>query len=191
MLCNSSIQMKSDQKEIKRVQKVSLARTAGIQDNTFIISNTSMRFGVMDVPSLLPSHSYDRSQARFWTAYIDDKLFPVMNELSAATKEEEVKAVVSKMLEGLILLDGAFVMCSKGKAYFNGDSIGYLDIALGCELGCLKVIDGMTDMKLLDETKVPNIVGWAEKFCQDPAVKDVISGVDRLWEFYKLYLARK
>ncbi|KAF6158701.1 hypothetical protein GIB67_040215 [Kingdonia uniflora] len=63
--------------------------------------------------------------------------------------------------------------CSKGKAFFGGDSIGYLDIALGSFLGWIRVmeLDGLT---ILDAEKTPGLVGWAEKFCADSAVKEVM-----------------
>ncbi|KAL0358010.1 UNVERIFIED_CONTAM: Glutathione S-transferase U17 [Sesamum calycinum] len=58
--------------------------------------------------------------------------FPLFQLLRDAQGEER-RAVVQKISEGLSLLEGAFVDCSKGKEFFGGDNVGYLDIALaGC-----------------------------------------------------------
>ncbi|KAJ0982795.1 hypothetical protein J5N97_011050 [Dioscorea zingiberensis] len=74
---------------------------------------------------------------------------------------------------------------SKGKRWFNGERIGYLDIALGCHLGWLKVVEKLEKMKLLDEGKNPNLFAWAEGFCSDDAVKKVMPENEKLVEYAK------
>jgi len=44
----------------------------------------------------------------------------------------------------------------------------------------------MTDVKLWDETKTPNLVQWGEKFLSDDAAKDVIPGAEELVEFVNM-----
>ncbi|ONI30655.1 hypothetical protein PRUPE_1G264800 [Prunus persica] len=58
---------------------------------------------------------------------------------------------------GPVLLEEAFEKTSKGKDFFSGDKIGYLDIAFGCFLGWLRVTEKMNGVKLLDETKTPGL----------------------------------
>ncbi|CAL5396207.1 unnamed protein product [Camellia sinensis] len=141
-------------------------------------------------PSILPSDPYDRALARFWAAYIDDKWFPSLSGIAKAQGEEAKKAAIDQVIEGLVLLEDAFVKCSKGKSFFGGDHIGYLDIAFGCFLGWLRAIEKMNNMKFLDEAKMPNLVKWAEKFCSDFAVKDVMPETDKLAEFAKVLMAK-
>ncbi|GAA0153652.1 transferase [Lithospermum erythrorhizon] len=95
------------------------------------------------------------------------------------------------MVEGFLLMEEAFVKCSKGKPFFGGESIGYLDIAFGCGLLWFNVVERMTKLKVLDETKMPNLVVWANKFCQHPAVKDVLPDVDKLMEFYRKMMPKE
>lgn len=103
------------------------------------------------------------------------------------THEEEAKlAAIERMVEGLALLEEAFEKCSKGKSFFGGDSIGYLDIAFGCFLGWLRATEKIADVKFLDEAKTPGLVGWAERFCSDDAVKDVMPKTDMLVEIAKI-----
>ncbi|GAB4839912.1 Glutathione S-transferase U17 [Ancistrocladus abbreviatus] len=141
-------------------------------------------------PSILPSDPYDRATARFWAAYLDEKWFPAMKGIAVVQAEEAKAAATEQVTEGLALLEEAFVKCSKGKPFFGGDQIGYLDIAFGCFLGWLKVTQNITNLKLLDEAKVPNLVAWAERFCAHPAVEDVMPETEKLMEFGKVIVAR-
>ncbi|KAK3223144.1 hypothetical protein Dsin_010169 [Dipteronia sinensis] len=136
-------------------------------------------------PSILPSDPYDRATAKFWAAFVDDKFFPSMKESNIGVGEEAKKAGLDQMVDVLALLEDAYVKCSKGKPFFGGNQIGYLDIALGCFLGWLRVSEKSLQMKLLDEAKTPGLVNWAESFCAHPAVKDVMPQTDQLIEVSK------
>ncbi|GFZ21486.1 glutathione S-transferase TAU 16 [Actinidia rufa] len=114
--------------------------------------------GMASGPSILPSNPYDRAIARFWGAYIDNKCLPSLEALMMA-QEDAVKA----------------------RACLVGTKLGYLDIALGGFLGRFKAVVELCDVKLLDEAKTPGLVGWAERFCSDAAVKDVIPKTDELF----------
>ncbi|KAH0675213.1 hypothetical protein KY285_023014 [Solanum tuberosum] len=142
-------------------------------------------------PSILPSDPYDRAIARFWAAYIDEKWYPLVAEYRNAKGKEAKAAVVEKMSEGNLLLEEAFMKISKGKSYFGGDSIGYVDIVLGSLLGWVKVIEIMDEMKILDETKTPSLAEWAERFCSDNVVKDIIPQPEKLVGIYRKYLEVK
>ncbi|KAJ6356142.1 hypothetical protein OIU78_004281 [Salix suchowensis] len=58
-----------------------------------------------------------------------------MRNIATAKDEEARKAMIDQVGEGLALLEGAFSKCSKGKGFFGGDQIGYLDIAFGSYFG--------------------------------------------------------
>ncbi|KAL6983447.1 Glutathione S-transferase U17 [Sarracenia purpurea var. burkii] len=141
-------------------------------------------------PSILPSNLYDRAIERFWGAYIDEKWFPLLRELRAAKGEEEKLAAVNQTVEGLVLLEEVFAKTSKGKDFFGGDHIGYLDIALGSFLGWLKATEKLADVKLIDETKIPGLVRWVERFCSAAEVKDVIPKTEELLEIAKKFLLK-
>ncbi|CAN6727296.1 unnamed protein product [Malus baccata var. baccata] len=141
-------------------------------------------------PSILPSDPLDRATARFWAAYVDEKWLPSMRGVAAAEGDEAKKAAVEQVAEGLAQMEEAFQKTSKGKDFFSGDKIGYLDIAFGCFLGWLRVTEKMNGVKLLDEAKIPGLAKWAEKFSADPAVKDVMPETDKLAEVTKILKAR-
>ncbi|GMP94188.1 hypothetical protein CsSME_00043730 [Camellia sinensis var. sinensis] len=139
-------------------------------------------------PSILPFDPYDRAIAWFWAAYIDDKWYPSLKQIRMSKGEEKKLAAVEAVKEGLALLEDAFVKCSKGKSFFGGDSIGYLDIAFGCFLGWLKAIEKLANLKLLDKTTTPHLVVWAERFCADGVVKDIMPKTEMLVEIAKILL---
>lgn len=95
-----------------------------------------------------------------------------------------------QVFKGLALLEDAFDKCSQGKAFFEGEKIGYIDIALGSLLGWLKAAGKMNNVKLLDDAKTPKLVGWAERFCSHGAVKEIMTEADKLVEFAKILQAK-
>ncbi|CAN4124355.1 unnamed protein product [Withania somnifera] len=141
--------------------------------------------------SILPSDPYDRAIARFWSAYIDEKWCPLFVEFRNAEGKEAKTAVLEKMCEGNLLLEEAFIKISKGKSFFGGERIGYLDIVLGSLLGWIKAHEIMDEMKILDETKLPSLAGWHERFRSDKVVKDIIPQPEKLVEIYGKYQEMK
>ncbi|KAK9001081.1 hypothetical protein V6N11_082873 [Hibiscus sabdariffa] len=129
-------------------------------------------------PSILPSDPYERA----W--------FPAVKSIGVAKGEEAKKAAVAQVEEGLALMEEAFGNCSKEKAFFGGDEIGYLDIAFGSFLGWLRVTERFNEMKLLDQGKTPRLADWADRFTSHAAVKDVMPDTDKLAEFGKMVIAK-
>ncbi|XP_058193338.1 glutathione S-transferase U18-like [Rhododendron vialii] len=136
-----------------------------------------------DGPSILPSDPHDRAMAQFWAAYVDDKWWPTLNSLRNAEGEEAKVAAIEQFMEALMPLEDALAKCGKGKDFFGGDTIGYVDIALGSFLGWLRAVEKMADVKLLDETKTPGLFGWAERFVSNANAKDVIPEADKIVKF--------
>ncbi|KAH0866488.1 hypothetical protein HID58_083699 [Brassica napus] len=77
----------------------------------------------------------------------------------------------------------AYVDDKQWEAVLQRDHIGYLDIALGSFLGWWRVVELDANHKLLDETKTPSLFKWAERFCNDPAVKPLMPDTAKLAEF--------
>jgi len=94
--------------------------------------------------------------------------------------KDEAAAQVSTALQHL---EESFVKCSQGKSYFGGDNIGFLDIVLGSHLGWLKAAEKIAGVKVLDESKLPELSAWAERFYAHHAVRDVMPETDRLVQF--------
>ncbi|KAL0385664.1 UNVERIFIED_CONTAM: Glutathione S-transferase U17 [Sesamum radiatum] len=140
-------------------------------------------------PAILPSDPYDRAIARFWAAYVDDKWFLHLRA-SVLLEGEGAKSATEEIGEGLVLLEEAFTMCGKGHKFFGGERIGYLDIALGSFLGWIRVAEQRNNASLIHESKTPKLSQWAQRFCADVAVKDVMHPTDRLFEFAQVLAAK-
>ncbi|KAL7091525.1 hypothetical protein ACP275_12G111500 [Erythranthe tilingii] len=139
-------------------------------------------------PQILPSDPYNRAVARFWAAYIDDKWYPNARAILMADEGEAKKAALQGAIEGLNLLEDAFLKCSNGGKFFGGDEIGYLDIALGGFLGWIRVIERMGDVTLIGNC--PNLLKWGENFAGDDSVKDVLPETEKLFEVAKFIVAK-
>ncbi|CAI9092766.1 OLC1v1028096C1 [Oldenlandia corymbosa var. corymbosa] len=139
-----------------------------------------------DGPSILPSNPFDRSTARFWAAYIDDKWFPVFRMLADVKQDEESRAaVLEKMTEGLVPLEDVFLKFSNGKGFFGGDTLGYIDIVLGCYLRGINATEIHLGRKILDETKIPALAEWARRFISHEAVKGAFPETEEFLNLFK------
>ncbi|EES08965.1 probable glutathione S-transferase GSTU6 [Sorghum bicolor] len=134
---------------------------------------------------VLPSDPYDRAIARFWASYVDDKLFSAwLPVFIGKTAEERVEAA-TQVLATLDTLEQAFEECSKGKAFFAGDTVGLVDVVLGSFLGWLYATEAICGVKVVDATRTPLLAAWAERFCALDAAKGLIPDVERLVEYNK------
>lgn len=99
--------------------------------------------------------------------------------------EEEKVALKEQIEEGMLVLEEAFVKCSEGQAYFGGNEIGYLDIAVGSCLELIKPMEIVRGLKFVEEAKTPNLVGWAARFMSNDVVKNVLPETERFVEVFK------
>ncbi|CAI9087826.1 OLC1v1022002C1 [Oldenlandia corymbosa var. corymbosa] len=141
---------------------------------------------------ILPVDPFDRSLARFWASYLDNVWLPLIKKFreDPPTEEEAKRGYLDKINEGFLLLEEAFVKCSKRKAFFGGDNIGYLDIALGPFWSWLPAVETLTETRLVDDTKTPNLCRWGPRFFSHEAVKDVLLGPDQLVDVVKMFQAK-
>lgn len=107
-------------------------------------------------------------------------------------EEEAIKeGKIEQVREGIAFLEEAFVKCSKGKDFFGGEKIGFLDISFGCFLQWLNVIAKVNDFEpFILEWKTPRLFKWAENFCSHSCVKELIPDAHKLEEFSKLLFAK-
>lgn len=114
-----------------------------------------------------------------------------MSDLGKAQGEEAILEVQEKLQQALVPLEEAFVKCSKGKSFFGGENIGYIDIALWCILGWIKAIKIMLGIEIFNVTKAPELVNWGNRFLEDKCVKGAMLEPEKLVEIVKLHLAKK
>ncbi|XP_062201493.1 uncharacterized protein LOC133904022 [Phragmites australis] len=136
-------------------------------------------------PAVLPSDPYERAVARFWAAYIDDKVGSAwLGMLFKCRNEEDRAEAVARAEAALETLEGAFKECSKGKPFFGGDGIGFVDVVLGGYLGWFGVINRLIERRLIDPARTPLLAAWEERFRAADAAKGIVpDDVDKMLEF--------
>ncbi|CAO1943032.1 unnamed protein product [Urochloa humidicola] len=134
-----------------------------------------------DGPALLPADPYDRAMARFWAHFIYHKCAkPLM--LSMWSEGERQEESVKEAKENLAILEEQL----KGKRFFAGDSIGYLDIT-ACDVAhWLGVIQESAGVRLMsdDGDEFPALRQWAKEYTSDETIKQCLPDRDRLLAHY-------
>ncbi|CAL4972147.1 unnamed protein product [Urochloa decumbens] len=144
-----------------------------------------------DGPPLLPADPYDRAEARFWAQFIDQKFArPFWMSFWMGDDEEHKKAFVKEAKENLALLEAQL----KGRRFFGGDTIGFLDIA-ACGLArWVGVIEEVTGVTLVNGEELPAFCRWANDYVNDETVKQCLRSRDDLVAYFsarkEMYLAR-
>lgn len=133
-------------------------------------------------PSLLPADPYHRVVARFWAAYIDDKLFSSFMMMIMGKTEEEKAEGRKQLFAAVGTLEGALKECSKGKPFFGGDSVGFVDIALGGFVAWVLARDRLSGLKHFDADRSPLLAAWLERFSSLDETKAVMPDVKKLVE---------
>ncbi len=140
----------------------------------------------MKLPHLMPKHPYDRAIARFWAAFIDDKLVPCVRGVFTDQGEQQQKAAEEWRANFLLLEE----TLRTGKPYFGGDEIGLADIALGSMWAFTKALQKGTNTVLIDPEKVPLLSAWMDRFSESHGVKEVLPDPAMLLEFISTMRAK-
>uniref|UniRef100_A0ACD5VP96 Uncharacterized protein n=1 Tax=Avena sativa TaxID=4498 RepID=A0ACD5VP96_AVESA len=142
-------------------------------------------------PAILSADPYERAIARFWAAYVDDKVLASWATMLFRGKTEEEKSEGKKALfVALDTMEGALAKCSERKGFFGGDSVGLVDLALGSQLSWLKAAEVMSGEKFFDGDKTPLLAVWAARFTELDVAKAALPDVDRVVEFAKTRQAK-
>ncbi|GJN18656.1 hypothetical protein PR202_gb05838 [Eleusine coracana subsp. coracana] len=133
---------------------------------------------------ILPADPYDRAAHRFSADYADAKLPTPLRILRGMIGGDKAKAA-EQVAVALARLEEVFVVeCDgKGRRYFGGDDIEFLDIVLGSYVGWFRAAELVTGRPVLDEATAPRLAAWAARFCAHEAVRDVMPDAARLVEF--------
>ncbi|XVF56703.1 hypothetical protein PTKIN_Ptkin06aG0141700 [Pterospermum kingtungense] len=125
---------------------------------------------------ILPQHPHDRAYARFWAAFIDDKLMEASKKAFALTGDDQVKAIESTV-EALQLLEKELHV----KKNFGGDEeIGYLDIVAGWIAYWFQFIEEVGGFKVMESAKFPCLDSWTKSFLQVPTITQNLPPPDEL-----------
>lgn len=131
-----------------------------------------------DKYQLLPKDPYERSNARFWAKFLQDKesTFWSLVLVTEETKEKTVNEVIEvlRTLEEHGLGD---------KKFFGGDDIGFTDLAIGIGIHWMKVIEELKGVKIFETRTL--LQAWIERFNEVPVVKENLPSYNELVAHYK------
>ncbi|KAL6616700.1 hypothetical protein ACP70R_038970 [Stipagrostis hirtigluma subsp. patula] len=126
-------------------------------------------------PPLLPADPFDRATARFWARFVDDKCSKPF-WLSLWTEGEVQKGFMKEIKENLALLETQV----KGKRFFGGDAIGYLDIAASGFAHWLSVLEEVAGVTLLTDAEYPDLCRWVKEYSSHETVKQCLPEREKL-----------
>ncbi|KAG5554322.1 hypothetical protein RHGRI_011993 [Rhododendron griersonianum] len=131
---------------------------------------------------ILPKDPYDRAMARFWAKFAEEKFWK--NAWRALwTVGEDKEMHLKEAVESLQKIEQELI---KGKSkFFGGESIGYLDIALGWISYWLPVLEEVGSMTIADPIQFPATAGWTENFSHHPMVKDKLPPRDEMVVYFQ------
>ncbi|CAN6288961.1 unnamed protein product [Urochloa humidicola] len=143
-------------------------------------------------PAILPTDPYERATARFWAAFVDDKLCPAwIGVIKEAKTEDERTEKVNEARAAIRQMEEAFAKLSEGKAFFGGDSIGYLDIVLGSCLFWFEAFRRTFGVEIISSDEAPLLAAWAERFGETAEAKKVVPEVDHAVQYINRAAAAK
>ncbi|CAK9175657.1 unnamed protein product [Ilex paraguariensis] len=98
--------------------------------------------------------------------------------IKQGTKQEEA---IDPAMENLKLVEEQL----KGKIFFGGEKIDFLDLAFGWIANFISVLQEVTGQKVIDSEKFPLLSAWMEKFSDDPVINECGQPRDRLSTKFK------
>ncbi|PAN48808.1 hypothetical protein PAHAL_9G407200 [Panicum hallii] len=142
-------------------------------------------------PSLLPADPYERAVARFWAAYLEDKLVTPWRQVLRVKTDEERAEVMRQTIAAADVLEGGLKESSGGMGpFFGGESVGYVDVLLGGMISWVKATEVFSGAKIIDAAKTPLLAAWMERFCELDAARAVLQDVGALVEYARALQAR-
>ncbi|KAK4773059.1 hypothetical protein SAY87_028078 [Trapa incisa] len=132
---------------------------------------------------LLPEDPYERSMARFWARFVDEKCLP--SAWKAACSEGEEREKFTEEVHGhLKMLEEQL----RGKRFFGGDAVGFLDICASFVAYWILVKQEAAGAEFLTESKFPALWRWGEEFKGCAVIKETLPDRARLLASLKAYL---
>ncbi|XP_073054319.1 probable glutathione S-transferase [Primulina eburnea] len=137
-------------------------------------------------PPILPKSPYDRAVARFWARFLDEKCLPAFRTACLVSGEEQVKAK-EEAEESLKVLDNEL----KGKKFFGGDGIGFVDIVGNFVAYWSVIIQELVGIEFITKEKFPNLCAWIDEYVNSSFVKEHLPDREKLADSLRARFQKK
>ncbi|KAJ1700545.1 hypothetical protein LUZ63_000324 [Rhynchospora breviuscula] len=108
-------------------------------------------------------------------------LLTTQHEKLVMAKWEAQKKVVQEAREAFKTLKQAIT----GKEHFGGDSIGYLDLAIGLFAFLMPVFEEIVGVSIVDDANAPLLKAWFARFLDVDLIKTSLPPRDKMYELCK------
>ncbi|KAL3631504.1 Glutathione S-transferase U1 [Castilleja foliolosa] len=129
-----------------------------------------------DKSPLLPSHPYQRAQARFWADFVDKKVNDIGRRI-LFTKGEEQEAAKKEFVEALKSLEAEL----GDEPYFGGDKFGFVDVALVPFYSWFYAYETSGNFSI--DEHCPKLIEWAKRCEQIESVSKSLANPQKVYEF--------
>lgn len=99
-----------------------------------------------------------------------------------ASKGKEQEEALARATENLKILETEL----KEKKFFGGDTIGLVDMTLGCIANMIGTIEEIIELKIIQEETFPLLSRWIENFSSFPALENNIPPRERMLTKYRM-----
>ncbi|KAI3853475.1 hypothetical protein MKX03_010371 [Papaver bracteatum] len=134
---------------------------------------------------LLPKDLYEKSIARFWIKFIDEKGMSFRTFFKTPSGEEHEKAK-GEIMEILKTIEKRSAIGDDYK-FFGGDKSNAVDLAFAFAFVAhwIEPMEEVAGVKLLEAHKFPKLHAWTERFKENSVVKNNLPDYHRLVGFFK------
>ncbi|KAK9668857.1 hypothetical protein RND81_13G091800 [Saponaria officinalis] len=132
---------------------------------------------------LLPQHPFDKAMARFWAKFIDEQCLPSLWKAFWGPENEQEKSE-EEARNNLKELENEL----KGRRFFGGTNVGYLDIVANFIAYWLHAIQQAGGKQIVTKDAFPALCKWKDEFLSCNAVMEKLPPWDRLVVYYQIRL---
>ncbi|XP_026399134.1 probable glutathione S-transferase [Papaver somniferum] len=132
---------------------------------------------------LLPKDPYEKSIARFWIKFSDEKgmIFRTFFKTPSGEEHEKTKGDIMEILK---TIEEQSAIGNDNK-FFGGDKINAVDLAFAFVAHWFEPMEEVAGVKLLEAHKFPKLHAWTERFKQNSVVKNNLPDTNELVGFFK------
>nr|XP_020163467.1 probable glutathione S-transferase GSTU6 [Aegilops tauschii subsp. strangulata] len=143
-------------------------------------------------PFVFPTNPNQRAMPRFWAAYIANKIVAPRWKMFGRKTDKKKDEGREEIFASEETQQRALTECCRGKPFFGGDNVRYVDVILGGMVSTMQPTGELYGRVFHDATKTPLLLVWMmDHFSELDPAKMVLPDIGRLAAFAKMKQAQK